>query len=182
VSTDRRRVALLRGINVGKAKRVAMSDLKALVEGLGHTDVRTHLNSGNVVFTAAPRSGKDEAVAASITKAIHDSLGLDVDVVVRTRAEVAAVLERDPLGDVATDRSRYLVVFLSGAPSAAAVKAIDPAAYEPERFAVHGRELYLWAPDGVHKARLPKVYEAFGVVATGRNWNTVARLLELLEE
>lgn len=177
-----RRVAFLRGINVGTAKRIAMADLRALVESLGHTDVRTHLQSGNVIFTGAPRSGTDEALARALTRAIDSRLGLDVDIVVRTRSEIAAVLAHDPLGDVATDPSKYLVVFLSGRPAAAKVRAIDAAAYEPERFAVSGRELYLWAPAGVHKAKLPKAFESFGLVATARNWNTVRRVLELLDD
>src|SRR4051794_12887575 len=133
-----------------------MADLRGLVAELGHTDVRTHLQSGNVVFTAAAGAGGAARIERDLEAAIERTLGLDVDVVVRTRAQIDAVVRRNPLSDVATDLSRYLVLFLSAKPAAAKVAAIDAGSFEPERFAVDGREIYLWAPDGVHLAKLPK--------------------------
>src|SRR5436190_7614221 len=99
-----RQVALLRGINVGRAKRVAMADLRALIEGLGYGDVRTLLNSGNVVFTA-PRAAPDNA-AARIEKALATDLGVSARVTVLTAQELAEAVAANPLLEVADDFSR----------------------------------------------------------------------------
>ena len=175
-----RKIVLLRGINVGTRKRISMAELRAALTDLGYEDVRTHLQSGNVLLTsaAAPAQLQDE-----IERAIAERFGLEVDVVVRTRAELAAVIERNPLGDVATNRSRYLVNFLSKEPAADAVRELSKAEVSPEQFVVGGRELYAWHPDGVHRSKLnPLVERTLGVRATARNWNTVERLLELADE
>ena len=177
-----RHVALLRGINVGGNKRIAMADLRGLVEDLGHTDVSTLLQSGNVVYTAAAGSS-----AASNAAALHDAiateLGLDVAVVVRTRAEIAAVRKRDPLHDVAVDPSRYLVTFMAAKPTAAQVRAFDGDAFPPERAVIAGGELYQWCPDGIHLSRLSKSWSAAtgNAVGTARNWNTVGKIGDLLD-
>lgn len=189
MATSDRFVALLRGVNVGQHRRVAMPQLRALVEQLGHTEVATHLNSGNVVLTAAddagPASGRAERIARGIEAAIESELGLEVDVVVRARKDLAAVVRHDPLGSVATDPSRYFVTFLSSAPDPAGIAAIDADRFAPERFAVRGREVFVWMPGGIRNAPLMAALGKVGppgVVATTRNWNTVTRLLELLDE
>ena len=110
LTTTRRHVALIRGINVGKAKRVAMSDLRALVEDLGYRDVRTLLNSGNVVFAAPASLRKDPA--ARIEKAITERLGISARVTVLTAAELADAVSRDPFGKVPDDHSRLFVTVL----------------------------------------------------------------------
>ena len=173
-----RLVALLRGVNVGPHKRLGMADLRALVEGLGYADVETHLQSGNVVFGSDDSPDK---AARELERALAADVGLEVDVLVRTAADLAKVVERDPLRRHVTDPKRYLVGFLSAAPATARVRAVDPDAYLPERFELAGRELYLWLPDGVHTARLPRALsdQRLGVVSTARNWNTVQKLLAL---
>jgi uncharacterized protein (DUF1697 family) len=178
-------VALLRGINVGGNNRIAMADLRALHGAIGHTDVLTHLQSGNVVFTAKAAKHPDtDVLAHSIEKAITGELGLTVRVVVRSGAEMRAVVDHDPLADVATDPARHLVTFLSAAPAADKLATIDPADYAPERFAVQGREVYMWLPDGIRDAKLGRIAwdRKFGVVATGRNWNTVTKLADMARE
>jgi len=147
-----RQIALLRGINLGSRRRVAMPKLRELLEGLGYEDVRTHLQSGNVVLSAAA-----------------------------TGAELAKVVARNPLADFAEDPARYLVSFLSAKPDRAAVRDLKALDVPPEQFVVHGREVYAWHPNGVQRSKLFKALAdgALGVTATARNWNTVTRLLEL---
>ena len=119
-----RYVALLRGINVGRNKRVAMADLRRLLDGLGYTGVRTLLQSGNAVFTTP--AGKSEKLARQIEQAIEDELGLDVKCLVRTGEDMRAVVDGNPLGDMATDGAKLLALFLSEAPDATLLAAHDP--------------------------------------------------------
>jgi uncharacterized protein (DUF1697 family) len=169
-------VALLRGINVGKARQVAMPRLAELLTAAGYGDVCTHLRSGNVLLTSP--LGEQE-LAAALARAIEAEFGFAVPVVLRTGAELAAVLARDPLGGSATDPSRYSVTFLPTPPDAARVAALPPP--EGGEYAVHGRELYLWLPEGM--ARSPMGTwpwdRLLGVAGTNRNWNTVRKLGEL---
>jgi uncharacterized protein (DUF1697 family) len=171
-------VAFLRGINLGARNRIGMADLRAAVEELGYGDVQTHLQSGNVVFTA---DEKPDVTARRIQAALAERAGLDVHVLVRTSRELASVVERDPLREHVTDPRRYLVAFLSARPDRARLRELDPEAYAPERFHAAGREVYVWVPNGVHRARLTHALleRKLGVVATARNWNTVEKLLAL---
>ena len=170
-----RQVALLRGINVGKAKRVAMADLRKLVEGLGYTDVRTLLNSGNVVFTApgAARGG----AAARIEKAMTARLHVPSRVTVLTEAEFAAVVKENPLERIATNPSRLLVGFLSRASDRALLKPLEKQSWKPEALAVGSRAAYLWCPEGMIESPLAKALaRALGDAVTTRNWATVTKL------
>jgi uncharacterized protein (DUF1697 family) len=175
-SSPTRFVALLRGINVGRAHQLGMPRLTELLTGRGYGNVRTHLRSGNVVLD----SDLSEAeLAADLSGAIEQEFGFDVPVVVRTGAEVAAVVAGDPFATVATDPARYLVTFLPEPPAAAAVDALPPA--DSGEYLVRGRELYLWLPDGIANTPLAgwKWDRLLGVAGTGRNWNTVRKLAEL---
>jgi uncharacterized protein (DUF1697 family) len=192
-----RYVALLRGINVGTAKQMAMADLKAVLERLGYADVRTYLRSGQAVFTAdGGASAKTPTkiatkLATDIDQAITADLGMDVRVVVRSRAELAGVLESNPFATqdrVAKDPAKLFCIFLSDRLTAADLKAVDPAAYAPEEFhlARGGREIFLWLPDGMGKSKLgtvkwPRVTGRKDLVGTARNWRTTLKLLELLD-
>jgi uncharacterized protein (DUF1697 family) len=173
-------IALLRGINLGPSRRVAMADLRTLLTDAGHGDVRTHLQSGNVVLRS---DAEPDALARTLEQQLADGLGMAIPVVVRSRVQLAAVLKRNPLGAVATDPKRYLVSFLSGKPDPAFVREIAAMELEPERFAAHGRELYTWHPDGIQRSPLARLAGdgRLGVTATARNWNTVTKLLELAE-
>ncbi|HEX5497157.1 MAG TPA: DUF1697 domain-containing protein [Mycobacteriales bacterium] len=172
-------VALLRGVNVGRHQRIEMAGLRELLTDLGYGHVRTHLNSGNAVFTntatAPERAGRD------IQDAIAVHLGLTVPVLVRTAAELAAVVAADPLAGIADNPSRYLVAFLSAAPEPGLTTGLDPAAYAPEVFHFGDREIYLWLPDGVIASRIGHTFweKRLNVTATARNWNTVTRLATL---
>jgi uncharacterized protein (DUF1697 family) len=170
-------VLLLRGINLGAKRRVAMADLRELLEGLGVDDVRTHLQSGNVVLRT---TGSAAALKKKVETALASHCGFEVDVVVRTRAQLDKVVAHDPFAGQAEDRSRYLVVFLEKSAPVAWRRRIDAGGYEPDEVAVHGKEIYLWLPQGVHGSKLAREATGKAVgVATARNWNVVTKLAEL---
>jgi uncharacterized protein (DUF1697 family) len=176
-----RQVALLRGINLGGRARVEMARLRDVIQALGYDDVRTHLQSGNVVFASdkAP-----EEAAHEIEGEVAERLGVAVPVLVRTRDELAKIVERNPLGDVASDPKRYLVTFLSAPPDRGRLRDLDAASFEPEVFRVIGREAYVWSPGGVRASQLSYAFweKHFQLTATARNWNTVTKLLTLANE
>jgi uncharacterized protein (DUF1697 family) len=176
-----RYLALLRGVNLGARNRIAMPALREALSGAGFDDVRTYVQSGNVVLSGGTSS---EAVARKFRKVSTERFGLDVEVVVRTRAELAAIVKRDPLGKVAKDPKRYQVSFLATKPTAAAVRKLEETAIEPERVVVHGREAYAWHPNGVGRSKLAALLagDGLGVTATARNWTTVTKLLALADE
>ena len=174
-----RHVALIRGINVGKAKRVAMADLRALVEDLGYGDVRTLLNSGNVVFTAPASARKSSA--GRIEKAITERLGISARVTALTAAELDAVVAENPLAKVATDPSRLFVTVLTDPADRGRLEPLVRQRWNPDVFAVGTRVAYLWCPEGMLESRLVKaVNRALGVGATTRNWATVRKLHALV--
>ncbi len=178
----RRQIALLRGINVGGHKKVKMARLRELMEELGYRDVRTYVQSGNVVF-----SGPDEhpaRLARKLETQLAATFGFEVSVVVRSRDELAEIIAANPLRDVATDPARHLVIFLAADVDPARVAGVDPADFAPEAFHVRDREVYLWAPEGLRDSRLHKALaeKRLGVSATARNWRTVERLLALADE
>jgi uncharacterized protein (DUF1697 family) len=171
-----RYVALLRGINLGKARQVGMRRLVEVLDKRGHENVRTHLRSGNVVLDSP--LGETE-LADDLSAAIEKEFGFAVPVVVRTGKELAAVVAGDPFATVATDPARYLVTFMAEPPEPAAVDALPPA--DGGEYLVRGRELYLWLPDGIQNTPLAswKWDRLLGRPGTARNWNTVVRLAEL---
>ena len=173
-----RQVALLRGINLASHRRIGMADLREALTGQGHEDVRTHLQSGNVVLSSELAPGE---LADVLAREIEARFGFAVPVVVRTRDELAAVVERDPFGDAATEPRRYQVTFLSGEPDPAAVRRAEAAATGGERLVVAGREAYAWHPEGLQRSALARALtdERLGVTATARNWTTVGKLLAL---
>jgi uncharacterized protein (DUF1697 family) len=174
-----RYVALLRGINVGRNKKVAMADLRELLAGLGYTAVRTHLRSGNAVFTSPERA--PEALAREIEEAITGKLGLDVRCVVVDRDELARVIEGNPF-DTA-EPARLLVTFLSGPLDHGAFAGIDSAQFAPEAFHLGIREAYFWCANGISDSKMLPAFpdKGYGVTATARNWNTVTKLLTLAD-
>jgi uncharacterized protein (DUF1697 family) len=173
-----RHIVLLRGINLGSRNRIAMPELRHALEQAGFDDVQTYVQSGNVVL-ASSASATD--VARKVERQITKSFGFDIDVVVRTRAQLGKVVERNPLAKVAKNPKRYQVSFLSAKPSAAVMRKLEEAAAETERVVLMGREIYAWHPEGIGRSRLWTLLagRGLGVTATARNWTTVAKLLEL---
>ncbi|MDN5750268.1 MAG: DUF1697 domain-containing protein [Pseudonocardia sp.] len=168
---------LLRGINVGTAKRMAMADLRELLSELGFDDVRTVLNSGNAVIT-----GPEEEHAPRIEVALRERFGFDVRCVVLTADALRTIVDGHPFADVATDGSRMMAHVLAAAPDPARLAAHDPVALDPDRAVLGERVLYQWCPDGLLAA--PPVggfvEKHLGVAVTARNWNTVTKLYALL--
>jgi uncharacterized protein (DUF1697 family) len=169
-------VALLRGINLGPRNRVAMPRLRELLAGAGYGDVLTLAASGNVVLSSRKRPA---SVATDVRRIVAGEFGVDTPVIVRTRAELAEVVERNPLP---TNRPKLLQVhFLSEAIAPERARSVEAAAKAPERVAVSGSEIYAYHADGIQRSPLLKELadEKLGVIVTARNWNTVTGLLEL---
>jgi len=177
-SSPTRYVALLRGINVGKARQIGMPRLTEVLTDRGHANVRTHLRSGNVVLDSPLAEGE---LVTDLEQAIEAEFGWAVPVVVRTGTELARVIAGNPFADVATDPARYLVTFLPEPPAADKVAALPPVGDGGGQYLVQGRELYLWLPGGISNTPLGawKWDRLLGVAGTGRNWNTVVKLGEL---
>ena len=171
-------VALLRGINLGSQKRVAMADLRALVEGLGAKDVATYVQSGNVVFKSADGA---EKLTRAIERRIRRDLDLSVTVVVLTRPQLTKVLGGNPFAKAKTEQAKLHVTFLAEKPSRAKVGKLDPNVGQPDEFRVIGRQIYLHCPNGYGRSKLTNAYfeKQLGVAATTRNWRTVTKLGEL---
>jgi uncharacterized protein (DUF1697 family) len=174
-------VALLRGVNLASHNRVAMADLRRVLAGARHEDVSTHLQSGNAIFRSAQRSAA--AVERSLEELLAAELDLRIDVIVRTPAQLADVVSDNPfLAEGAAPKSQY-VAFLKEKPAAAAAAALDPARFEPERFLLRGRELYLSYPNGYGRSKMSGAYfeRVLKVPATVRNWNVTSALAELAQ-
>ncbi|MER6678006.1 DUF1697 domain-containing protein [Streptomyces sp. NPDC000983] len=173
--------ALLRGINVGGAKKVPMAELRSLLDGLGLDDVRTHLQSGQAVFRAG--TGDEESWAATIAEAVERHFGFTVDVLVRDHAYLAAVVDACPFPAAELEGKQLHVTYCSEPVDAERFAGIDQAAVLPEEFRIGDRCLYLYTPNGLGRSKLaeqlakPRVTK--GVTATTRNWNTVVKLREL---
>ena len=169
-------VALLRGINIGPNKRIAMADLRAIVESLGHTDVETYLQSGNVVF-APKRRAKD--LAASLSAAIREVTGHDVPVVTRTGAELAHVVEANPY--TVDDPTKVVVAFLADAVDLGDLALGDLSSYLPDELTISGRELYVSVPNGQGRSKLMEALtkRTLPTTLTVRNWRTVQALADM---
>ncbi len=174
-------IVLLRGINLGPRNRIGMAELRDLLTGAGFADVRTYVQSGNVVLSSR---ASPERVAHKCEQQIAAKFGLDVPVVVRTRDELAEVVERNPLGEVAVNPKRYQVTFMSAKPDPENVRKLEAAAVAAEQLVVIGREIYAWHPEGIARSRLWTLLagRGLGVIATARNWTTVTKLLALADE
>jgi uncharacterized protein (DUF1697 family) len=142
--------------------------------------VQTYLQSGNVVLESR---AKPETVRREVERLIADRFGLEIAVVVRTRAELAAVVRRNPHAKVATEPKRYQVTFLEQKLPAKAVRELEQAAEADERVVVSGREVYAWHPQTIARSKLwaKLAGQGLGVTATSRNWATVEALLELAD-
>lgn len=173
-------VALLRGVNVGGAKRVPMAGLRELLAGLGYTDVATLLNSGNAVFRSAkPDTSRH---AADIAASIRRELALEVPVVVKSAAELAAIVDGNPLGATAPDHSRLLVAFAPSAAALSALQSVESLAAPTEQFVVGEHAAYLHCPDGLLKSKAGEALVGKrGRAVTTRNWATTLKLHALAE-
>jgi uncharacterized protein (DUF1697 family) len=169
-------IALIRGINVGGHKKIRMADLKASCEAMGLRNVRTHLQSGNIVFESAKSN------RAQLAKEIEAVLGVEAKVILRSADELKKAIDANPMPDEAQRQpSGFIVMFLDAKPAAAAMHSLRDAYSGPETMQLHGRELYIHYGSGMGQSKLTNAFieRKLGVAGTSRNWNTVTKLLEL---
>jgi uncharacterized protein (DUF1697 family) len=174
-------VSMLRAVNVGGTSRIKMDALRAVYESLGLTDVRTLLQSGNVLF----RSGLTdrERLVKRLMQEIARRLELEVTVILRTLAEVESIVERGPELSPRADKSKLLVMFLSSVPSAPAQAALlkwHKSKELKEMVELRGPEIYLYYPDGIGRSKLTAavIESHLDTAGTARNWNTLEKLVE----
>jgi uncharacterized protein (DUF1697 family) len=170
--------ALLRGVNLGSHNKVSMTDLRELFEALGHEDVATYVQSGNVVFKAR---GDAASLTTAIERRITRELGLDVAVILRSKTQLARIAAGNPFARKERDPTRLHVTFLAETPARAAVRELTRGDFSPDALHVQGKEVYLHTPDGYGQTKLSGGFfeKKLDVVATTRNWRTVTKLGEL---
>jgi uncharacterized protein (DUF1697 family) len=172
-------IALIRGINVGRGNRVNMSDLRRLVTDLGHTEVRTLLNSGNVIFRTRRPAAK---LASNIEAAISAQCGFSAMVTVVTAQELASIIDENPLLKVVTDPSRHLVAFTSHPRLLAPLRPMLKETWTPDALAITSRAAYLWCSKGILDSKVgPAFARQAGATVTTRNWATVLKLQAAVE-
>jgi len=173
-------LALLRGINVGGKNKLPMKDLKELFGEAGCENVRTYIQSGNVVFaaTAAVAARLPEQIQAPI----QEQFGLRSPVIVRAADELAAVVAGNPFLRAGAPEDELHVYFLADEPSPSRIESLDPARSPGDEFAVRGREVYLRLPNGMARTKLTNDYvdRRLATTSTGRNWRTVTKLHEMM--
>lgn len=173
--------ALLRGINVSGHKRVPMPELRTVLGELGHSDIATHLQSGNAAFRSEDED--ENALAAALEQALHQRFGFSVGCIVRSGSYLAAVADACPFPAAELEGRQLHVTYLDRAVDPERLAALDAQAYLPEAFGLGDRCVYLYAPDGLGRSKLaaalarPQLTK--GLTATTRNWNTVAKLVEM---
>ncbi len=172
-------IALLRGINVGGKNKLPMKDLAAMFEDAGCQDVRTYIQSGNVLNRAEPALAQD--IPALISASILSRFGYRVPVVTRTAGDLQEVVRANPFAQSEFKPNWLLVLFLADLPDQALVEALDPNRSPGDEFAVVGREVFVNYPNGVARSKLTNNYfdSRLSTTSTARNWRTVNKLLEL---
>lgn len=173
--------ALLRGINVGGKNRLPMSDLKRIFADAGCQDVRTYIQSGNVVFRADEKLAN--RIPATVAQSITDRHGLRVPVVLRSIDELRALTGSNPFIAIGKDPARVHVAFLADEPDKSKVAALDPDRSPPDELIARGSEIFLFCPNGMARTKLTNTYfdSKLETTSTVRNWRTVLKLLELAE-
>jgi uncharacterized protein (DUF1697 family) len=169
-------VALLRGIDLGGPAKVAMDDLRQLFTDLGYADVRTYIQSGNVLFRSAVEDASK--LARDIESRMATDMGMTVTVVLRSEDELANIAAANPFLRAGTDESKLHVTFLAATPDAEATARLETPAGEPDELALVGREVYLQCPNGYGRTKVNNAYieKRLGSAATTRGWKTVTKL------
>jgi uncharacterized protein (DUF1697 family) len=175
-------LALLRGINLGPRNKVSMPDLVEVFARARCQDVRTYIQSGNVIFGATPEVSTQ--LTELITKEIQNRFGHKVPVMLRTTREMREVVRENPFLEEGAAEDILHVMFLADRPKPGAVKSLDPGRSPPNRFNVREKEVYLLFPDGFARTKLTSSYfdSKLGTIGTVRSWRTVTKLLELMEQ
>jgi uncharacterized protein (DUF1697 family) len=176
-------VFMLRGINVGPHKRMKMDALRQSFEDLGFEQVKTYIQSGNVVFKAANAS--PSKLSKMIEEKIRSDFGFSVPVILRTADELAAAIAGNPfLKEPGIDTEKLHVMFLSHAPAIEAIKQLSALASPPQRLQCLSKEIYFYLPNGVAESVLMKapVDRILSVTSTARNWRTVNQLSQMCQD
>jgi uncharacterized protein (DUF1697 family) len=175
-------IALLRGINIGGNNKVPMKDLATIFTTAKCTDVRTYIQSGNVVFKTSDTAAK--RVGPLIVKALADRFGFDIPVVMRTADEMQQATQNNPFFKKGADIDRLYVAFLADEPTPDQIAALDVKRSPPDEFVVVGREIYLRFPNGAGRTKLTNAYfdSKLKTISTIRNWRTVTTLKEMAEQ
>lgn len=174
-----RYVALFRGINVGRAKRIAMADLRALLAKLGFTDIQTLLNSGNALFTGAAEP--TAKLAARLRAAVAKQLKVDALVIIKSARDVDGILEGNALKKIATDHSRLLVAVTNDAKALGAIKALEKAEWGAEKIHVGKHAAYLWCANGILESKAAvALLKNLDETGTTRNWATFGKIHALM--
>jgi len=177
-------ISILRGINVSGQKKILMTELKALYESLKFSDVNTYIQSGNVSFKTKEKLS-DIQIAVKIEKAIYKKYAFEVPVIIRNEDELKKIISSNPfLKGKGIDIKKLHVTFLSQIPGDAEIKNISEVDYSPDRFAIHGKEIYLHIPESYGETKLSNNFfeKKLKVKATTRNWKTVNKLLEMVSQ
>jgi uncharacterized protein (DUF1697 family) len=174
-------VALLRGINVGGKNLLPMKDLAEAFVAAGCAQVRTYIQSGNVIFSAPP--GSEKQLHDRIGAQLAQRFGYTAPVVLRTTEQLRAVMRTNPFLAMGAAEDTLHVYFLSDMPGPHGVEALDPDRSPGDTYIVHSQEIYLRLPNGMARTKLTNAYfdAKLGVTSTARNWRTVTKLLELME-
>jgi uncharacterized protein (DUF1697 family) len=175
-------ISMLRGVNVGGHNQVKMDALKALYASLGFTDAQTYVQSGNVVFKTSERDLA--AIALRIRDGIEKSFGFRTDVILRTSTQLRDAIAKNPFAKMkGVDSSKLLVTFLAAQPAPKVSNAALQMKLGPEELRIGGRELYIYFPNGMGRSKLSwmAIVKALGTTGTGRNINSVMKLLEIAE-
>ena len=168
-------IALVRGINVGKGNRIAMAELKDLVGRLGYTDVRTLLNSGNVVFQSKRRNVA--RISSAIQAAIAEECGFSAAVMVITAETLNRIIEENPLLRLVNDPARHLVAFVADAQHLESLRPMLKQTWTPDALAITKLAAYLWCSSGLIDSRVSQTFtRKAGATITTRNWTTVLKL------
>ena len=179
-TASHRYVALLRGINVGGRNKLSMRDLVGMFAAAGCEDVRTYIQSGNVVFRTPLELA--DGLSARITAAIAASHGFQIPVVMRAASDLDRIVRGNPFLAAGADPAKLHVGFLAAAPDPTRIARLDPDRSPPDAFEVRGKEVYLHFPAGVARSKLDNSYfdRTLNTVCTIRNWRTVGKLHEML--
>jgi uncharacterized protein (DUF1697 family) len=174
-------VALLRGLNVGGKNCVPMTKLAQLFVDAGCTDVRTYIQSGNVIFKAS--QSKIGKLPGIITKRIEESFGFKIPVVLRTAEQIGETLQNNPFLKAGAAEETLHVFFLACVPDARNVTGLDPERSLPDAFFVRGQDIYVQLPNGMARTKLNNAYfdSKLATTSTARNWRTVLKLFELMQ-
>jgi uncharacterized protein (DUF1697 family) len=176
-------IAMLRGVNLARHNRIKMEELRALCTSLKLRDPQTYVQSGNVIFST--REPNLVRLSKRIEKAIEEKCGFRTDVIVRTAAEMRDVIARNPFAKRnAIEPGKFLVLFLRDEPGPEVQAKARNIKADPEQLRLHGREVYIYFPNGMGRSKLSTVAieRALETPGTGRNWNSVTKMLAMAEK